>query len=139
MRKIKREQPVCPRFELTAILMCAAFFGFACHYNRFEEPNRNVAVNVENQKSVLETDLQTMRTADLKYILVFRRKDGAAFDGEDKKFLRANLPTTNRVVLSEDGKAFVIGSNYKFPPENLEVLQLRFNIEDFSAQDVKKE
>lgn len=131
MKKIKREFIV-----LLLILMSA---NAACNYNRFEEPNRNVAVNAENQKSNLEADLQTMRTADLKYIFVFRRKDAGAFNSEDKRFLRINLPTTNRVVLSDDGKAFVVGTNYKFPPENLEVLQLRFNIEDFSAQDVKKE
>lgn len=131
MKKIKRELIV-----LLLILMSA---NAACNYNRFEEPNRNVAVNAENQKPALETDLQTMRTADLKYIFVFRRKDAGAFNSEDKRFLRTNLPTTNRVVLSDDGKAFVVGTNYKFPPENLEVLQLRFNIEDFSAQDVKKE
>ena len=76
-----------------------------------------------------------MRTADLQFIFVFRRKDTAAFDGEDKKFLRANLPFNNRVVLADDDKAVIVGSNYKFPPENLEALQAHFNLEDFSAAE----
>jgi hypothetical protein len=75
-----------------------------------------------------------MRTANFEYIFVFRRKDGAAFDGEDRKFLRASSPAeTNRFVSTDDGKAFIAGSKYKFPPQNLEILRSRFNVEDYSA------
>ncbi len=136
VRAVRSLQAGRLRSSLLAILVIGAFFGFACNYNSFEKPNVNApAVNGENKQSALESDLQTLKTANLKYIFVFRRKDGAAFDGEDKKYLRTNLPTTNRVVSSEEGKAFVVGSNYKFPPENTEVLQLRFNIEDFSVKE----
>lgn len=76
-----------------------------------------------------------MRTPNLQYIFVFRRKDAAAFDGEDKKFMRANLPFTNRILLADDDKAVIVGTNYKFPPENLETLQSRFNLEDYSAAE----
>lgn len=128
MKKIKRGTLLSATFLFSA--------NFACHYNSFEKPNVNApAANAENKTSALENDVQTMRTADLKYIFVFRRTDGAAFDGEDKKYLRTNLPTTNRAVSSDEGRAFVVGSNYKFPPENTEVLRLRFNIEDFSAKE----
>ena len=110
----------------------------ACNYNSFDKPNVNVApLNAADTKSVFESDLQTMKTANLKYIFVFRRIDGAVFDGEDKKYLKTNLPTTNRVILSDENKALIAGSNYKFPPENLEVLQLRFKIEEMSETDVK--
>ena len=93
----------------------------------------------ENKQAAFENDLQTLRTADLKYILVFRRTDGGAFDGEDKKYLKTNLPTTNRVIMTDEGKAFIVGSNYKFPPENLEVLRLRFTVEDYSAGKLETE
>ncbi len=116
---------------LTAAIMLGA--NFACNYNSFEKPNVNAAPTVENKQTAFESDLQTLRTADLKYIFVVRRTDGGVFDSEDKKYLRTNLPTTNRVIMSDEGKAYLIGSNYKFPPENLEVLRLRFNIEDFST------
>jgi len=63
---------------------------------------------------------------------------GGAFDGEDKKFLRASLPFNNRVVLADEDKAVIVGSNYKFPPENLDALRLRFNVEDYSAAEQPK-
>lgn len=78
-----------------------------------------------------------MRTADLQYVFVFRRKDGGVFDNEDKKILRTQLPFNNRVVLADEDKAVIVGSNYKFPPENLDGLRTRFMIEDHSAPQIK--
>lgn len=129
MKKIKRETIL-----LTATLILSAA-SFACNYNSFENKNTGApAANVENNASAFESDLQSIKTANLKYIFVFRRTDGGAFDGEDKKYLRANLPTTNRVIMTDEGKAFIVGSNYVFPPENLEVLRLRFSVEDYSTE-----
>jgi outer membrane murein-binding lipoprotein Lpp len=86
-----------------------------------------------NNLSSLEQDLQTMRNANFEFIFVFRRKDGGALDGEDKKYLKANSPVfTNRFILTDENKAAVAGSSYKFEPENLEKLQQRFVIENFS-------
>lgn len=122
---------------LFSAILCLSS-GFGCNYNSFEKPNVNAApTNAENRQSVFEADLQTLKTANLKYVFVFRRTDGGAFDGEDRRYLRANLPTTNRVILSDENKAFIVGSNYKFPPENLEVLRLRFSVEDDSAVETK--
>lgn len=115
------------------ILFLAA--SFACHYAPLEE-NKSAAptANAENTQSQFAGDLQTMRTANFEYIFVFRRKDGGAFDSEDRKYLRANAPSaTNRFVSSDDGKAFIAGSRYKFSPESLEALRLRFNVEDYSS------
>ncbi|MBA4184305.1 MAG: hypothetical protein H0X49_09860, partial [Acidobacteria bacterium] len=45
-----------------------------------------------------------------------------------------NAPAeTNRFVSTDNGKAFIAGSKFKFPPQNLEILRMRFNIEDYSA------
>ena len=75
-----------------------------------------------------------MKTAGFEFIFVFRRKDGAQFDGEDRKYLRANAPAeTNRFLATDDGKAFIAGSKYLFPPASLDALRLRFNVEDYSA------
>ena len=124
------------RVTILFSMLLATFFG--CNYNSFEKPNVNAApTNVEDKQAAFEADLQTMRTANLKYVFVFRRTDGGVFDGEDKRYLRANLPTTNRVILSDENKAFIVGSNYKFPPENLEILRLRFNVEENSTAEVK--
>jgi hypothetical protein len=111
--------------------------NFACTPVRLI--SQNVAAptssNAEDKQASFQSELEKMRTANLQYIFVFRRKDGGAFDGEDKKYLRANLPFNNRVVLADEDKAVIVGSNYKFPPENLNGLQARFNVEDYSAAE----
>ena len=85
-----------------------------------------------------EKDLETMRTADFDYVYVFRRQDGAPLTGPDKKFLRANSPpATNRFLLSDNERAVIAGSKFKFSPENLEALRSYFNLEDFSKPDNK--
>jgi hypothetical protein len=114
-------------------LMILALLNTACESPSLKKANR-AASTPENKQTEFESDLQTMKTADFEYIFVFRRKDGGAFDGEDRKYLRANSPTEiNRFISTDDGKAFIAGSKYKFPPENLETLRLRFNIEDYST------
>ncbi len=136
MKKIK------PNLTTQAILTCLFFFSLmnlACDNRSFEKANvSESSAAPEQTQSNFASDLQTMKTANFDYIFVFRRKDGGAFDGEDKKYLRANAPAeTNRFVLTDNGKAFIAGSKFKFPPQNLDVLRTRFNIEDFSA--VKEE
>ena len=115
-------------------VLFTALLNFACESPSLKKPgNAQTAVAVEDKQARFESDLQTMKTANLQYVFVFRRKDGGAFDGEDKKYLRANLPVTNRVILADEDKAVIVGSNYKFPPENLDALQVRFNLQDYST------
>lgn len=83
--------------------------------------------------NVFENDLETMRTANFDFIFVLRRKDGGKLDADDKKFIRMNSPeVANRLILSDDDKALIAGSNYPFPPEKLKPLQERFDFQDFS-------
>lgn len=79
-----------------------------------------------------------MKTANLKFVFVFRRKDAGKFDGEDKSFLRTNLSTTNRTILADEEKAVIVGTNYELPSSNLETLRTRFNVEDLSAVEQPK-
>lgn len=84
-------------------------------------------------KSSVETDVETMRTADFDFIYVFKRKDGAALTAEDKTFIKENSPReTNRFLLSDEGKAVVAGSKYIFTPGHLKALSSRFVVENFS-------
>lgn len=132
-------QNVFVRLQFYAILIftLSVIFNAACTPRAFEKPNAQTAppsANENKSASTFEIDLQTMRTAGFEYIFVFRRKDGAAFDGEDRKYLRANAPAeTNRFVSTDNEKAFIAGSKFPFPAPNLEALRLRFNIEDYSA------
>lgn len=90
------------------------------------------AENTEKLTS-LQREIRDMETAKFKVIFVFKRKDGGVFDKEDKKYLSENKPAdTNRFILTDDEKAFVAGSNYPFTLENLEALQKRFIVEDYS-------
>ena len=77
-----------------------------------------------------------MRTADFKFIVVFRRKDGAKFESDDKETIgRITGQQVNRRKLSDDGKAVIIGSNFPFLPGMLEQLTERFRMEDYSKPD----
>jgi hypothetical protein len=118
-------------------VMLSTLLSFACTPRSFEKPKitASTPTAAEDKQAVFDSELQKMRTADLQYIFVFRRKDGGAFDGDDKKYLRANLPFNNRVVLADEDKAVIVGTNYKFPPENTDALRTRFNVEDYSAAE----
>ncbi|CAN5466083.1 hypothetical protein BH18ACI1_BH18ACI1_11790 [soil metagenome] len=113
------------------VLVC---LNFACESPSLKANKTAATQPTEKKISDFERDLETMRTANFDYIFAFRRKDGGAFDGEDKSYLKANLPSeTNRTVLSDDDKAVIVGSHFKFLPENLETLRMRFNIADYST------
>ncbi len=125
--------------------ICTVFLSivltFACTPRSFEKPNAAATPppsTAEDRQASFQNELEKMKTANLQYVFVFRRKDGGAFDGEDKRFLRGNLPFNNRVVLADEDKAVIVGSNYKFPPDNLDALRLRFNVEDYSAAEPGK-
>jgi hypothetical protein len=127
------------RFFISAVLF-SMLLNFACTPRSFEKPNIAVPPpsNAEDKQANFQSELEKMRIANLQYIFVFRRKDGTIIESEDKKYLRANLPFNNRVVLADEDKAVIVGTNYKFPPENIDALRQRFNIEDYSAPEKPK-
>jgi len=87
----------------------------------------------EPSASTVESDVAGMRTADFNFVFVFKRKDGAVLDAEDKAFMNANTPyEINRKKLSDGERALVVGSNFRYPPENFKALRDRFVFEDFS-------
>lgn len=114
--------------------------SFACVNQSLLKNNKNIAVVEQNNLSDFERDLQTMKTANFDYIFAFRRRDGGAFDGEDKKYLRANTPAgTNRFISTDENRAFIAGSLYAFSPGNLEALRNRFAVEDYSKPEAERQ
>lgn len=94
------------------------------------------SANSTPAKSSVETDVETMRTADFDFIYVIKRKDSAVLTAEDKTFIKENSPReTNRFLLSDEEKAVVAGSKYKFLPEHLKALSSRFVVENFSKPE----
>lgn len=117
-----------------AAMISALSLNFACTPRALEKPVNSAPPVNENKASAFESDLQTMQTAGFEFVFVFRRRDGGAFDAEDRRYLRANAPAeTNRFVAADDGKAFIAGSKYPFSPPSLDALRIRFNVEDYSV------
>lgn len=89
-------------------------------------------------RNSFERDLESMRTADFIFIYIMRRKDGAPLDVDDKSFASLVIPgEMNRRSVSDEGKAIIIGSNFKMPDESYKVLAERFAVEDLSRPDVR--
>jgi hypothetical protein len=153
-RKIKREAKFCENvflhfhrhdarfFAVLLLAVIASLVGFACESPSLKKVNSTANTAQTNApetiaaKPSLEDDLQAMRNANFDFIYVFRRKDGGALDGEDKKYLKNYAPAaTNRFVLTDENKAVIAGSSYRFEQENLDNLQKRFIIENFSKPE----
>lgn len=99
--------------------------------NATPEPTENTSS--ESTRDDFEDLLKSVQTGNFEYIYAFRRKDAEVLNGEDKKFLKENSPgETNQRVLTSDGKAVIMGSNYLFTPENLQNLKKRFEVKDYS-------
>lgn len=86
-------------------------------------------------KSSLEKDIEAMRTADFIFIYVIKRKDGGPLDVEEKKFASAVIPgEMNRRTLADEGRAILIGSNFRMPDESRKLIEERFAVEDLSRE-----
>ena len=84
----------------------------------------------------IEDDIASMKTADFNFIYVFRRKDGAELDKDDRAFMNGHVPyEINRKQIADGGKALLIGSNFRFPVEDFKALKDRFLFEDFSKPE----
>lgn len=122
-----------------ALLIIGIAAGLACSPNprilnsAAETP---VPITSTPAEKTFENDLESMRNADFKFILVFRKRDGEVLDAEDKAFININTPAdVNRRKLSDNGKAVIIGTNFPFLPGMIETLTGRFVMEDYSKED----
>ena len=88
--------------------------------------------NVESSKTTFEKDLEAVRVADFSFVYVLRRKDGGVIDAEDKSIIRLQTAQANRRVAADDGRAFIIGSNFALPPKNMAAIYDRFAVENYS-------
>jgi hypothetical protein len=98
--------------------------------------NTNASGGPTPVKNPFEQDLESMRTADFIFIYILRRKDGAPLDADDKRFASLVIPgEMNRRSVSDEGKAIIIGSNFKMPEDTYKVIAERFALEDLSRPD----
>jgi hypothetical protein len=96
----------------------------------------NAEPPAEKPVSSIDRDIEAMRNADFDFIFVFRRKDDGAMDTEDKRFFNSFTPLeTNRRRVSDNGKAVIIGTNYRWDPALFKKFTERFNLEDYSKPE----
>lgn len=94
------------------------------------EANRVAATPVQRS---IEQDIESMRTADFIFIYVIKRQDGGPLDAEDKTFASSVIPgQMNRRTVSTDGKAILVGSNFRMPEAERKLIEDRFVLEDLS-------
>ena len=128
-RKTRSLSRLFPAICLSAGLLAACGANESILKSGKETPAR---VSVESKKSSFDQDLESMRTANFSFIYVLRRKDGQMIDAEDRGVIKIQTVEMNRRVSADDGKAFIIGSNYVIPAEKLATLRDRFAVEDLS-------
>ena len=123
-------------FALAAVLFCS--FLPACGANEGilksgkEKPD---TANSAPTRSSIEADVDEMRTANFMFIYVLRRKDAGAIDAEDRGVIKLQTDGVNRRIGSDNGKAFVIGSNFEIPADKMLALYDRFAVENYSPSD----
>jgi hypothetical protein len=127
-------------FHKICLILCLAFSAFGCQTAVTPVANLQTPTPTPTPADAPKTGdedaaekLEYVQKGAFEFVYVFRRKDGGALDGEDRKYLRFNSPVeTNQWVVSDDGKTAIAGSNYQFPWEMLDALKKRFNVEDLS-------
>lgn len=88
--------------------------------------------NAQPAKTSFQLDLDAVRAADFSFVYVLRRKDGGVIDAEDKSVIRLQTAQANRRVAADDGRAFIIGSNFQLPAQNIAAIYGRFAVENYS-------
>lgn len=95
----------------------------------------SIPTNSTPTRSTVEADIEEMRTANFTSIYLLRRKDGGEIDAEDRGVIKLNTDGVNRRIGSDNGRAFVIGSNYPIPADKLFALYDRFAVENYSPPE----
>src|SRR5215211_4632094 len=138
------KNPMNKAAVVASMLMASAAFSCGPNQRIMESAQENRAVSTSDAETGnaaatvrgFEHDLNAMRIADFNFIYVFRRRDGGVFDLDDKRFITQLTPSEmNRRTLSDEGKAVIIGSNFRLPAENLETFKSRFMFEDYSKPE----
>jgi hypothetical protein len=109
----------------------------ACHRRATsddETPDTSSYRPLATPATEFEQKLKLMRDAHFQYVWLFTRKDEKEFTAEDREILHTNAPQVVDWIGMDDKKKFFAGSNFPVDPKNLEVLQKRYKIEDYSGK-----
>ena len=135
--------------KLIFALIFSAIFAAACGGEENQNTTRgnsaggntNSAANAaQTPQTPLESELSRLQRANFRQIIAFSRKDGAKLTSEDIEYFRQYAPSEqiNQRLRTGDDKYIVAGTNYVFTPEQLDALQKRFAVEDFTEKYGRK-
>jgi len=119
------------------LILIAAAFDLGCAANESVlRSGRETQANAPAEKTSFVADLESMRTAKFSFIIELRRRDGREIDAEDRSVIKIHTASANRRVSTDDGRAFLIGSNDQLPPDSMKALGERFALADHSPPPV---
>ncbi|MGB7070825.1 MAG: hypothetical protein WBD22_15140 [Pyrinomonadaceae bacterium] len=131
--------PTSTRSGAVAVaIVCSIGVATACGPNQgilksnIAADGSDAVANTTTTLTTFEKDLEAMRTANFDALYVFRRRDGLAMDSADRGIFREHTSTANRRMVSDDGKAVIVGTNYPIPAESLAVLGGQYAMENHS-------
>ena len=128
------------RLQIFTLIVLGSF-GMGCGPENRSAANDDPtpAPTTEAKKKTFDDDLAAVRYNEYTYIFVLRRRDGRVIDGEDSKFIRANSPPeTNQRLISDEGKAVIMGTNFRFYPGQWDAMNKRFDLRDLSTVKYEK-
>lgn len=85
-------------------------------------------------KSAFERDLQFIRNGQFTYVWVFSRADGKPIDRDDANFLRKSAPQLIDLVITDEGKRVIGGTNFDLEQGPMPELRKRFVIENYTGK-----
>ena len=97
-------------------------------------PEAAQSVPSPSPKSAFERDLQFIRNGQFTYVWVFSRADGKQIDRDDANFLRKSAPQLIDLVITDEGKRVIGGSNFDLEQGPMPELRKRFVVEDFTGK-----
>jgi hypothetical protein len=124
--------------SLKRIITCASLAASvvvtsaACHRRAAsddETPDTSTYRPESTPASQYERDLKYIRDGHFNNVWVFTRKDGKPFTSEDSQVLRTSAPRVVDWVTTDEQKKVLAGSNFPVEPDQMAVLQKRFNVE----------
>ncbi|MBA2339342.1 MAG: hypothetical protein H0V88_03020 [Pyrinomonadaceae bacterium] len=120
-----------PSFVFAVVLFAALYLSSGCDRSRVTTNS----VPSPTPATEFERDLQKVRDGQYKYIYVFSRLDSAPFTSDDGTYLKTNSPLeVNARYVTDEGRRVIAGSNFTFKPEQMEALNRRFKVEDYTGK-----
>jgi hypothetical protein len=123
------------KYTWIALIFCLISIGTSCGANEgvLTSGKATPGPTAEAKPDTFESDLAEVRKADFTWMYVIRRRDGGELDTKDKDLIRTATAQSNRRVLSDEGKAIIVGSNFEQVNTDIGTLKKQFEVTDMST------